>query len=291
MPEPKKHDWYRIIFSIINTHVLWVLILSFNINFLKMKIYILILLFVNLSYSQTNKIMAQYELIRELNGHKFTAQSNVIIDTKSKISLFQLNQYDNLLKNGQKTIDKETNDTIVVIGSTSICTEPKEYFLDFINKKQTLLLYNVNCKSKVLIEEKLEMPKWEIHNEIKNISGYKTQKATTFINDRTWTVYFTKDIKENIAPWKLIGLPGVIVEATENTTIYKFRLLKIDKSPIKKEIKKPSFDKSSSFESYVKKSVKEKRDEMVFKLSQDEAIVDPDTFPLYETLDFIEKRK
>jgi GLPGLI family protein len=256
-----------------------------------MKIYILILLFVNLSYSQTNKIMAQYELIRELNGHKFTAQSNVIIDTKSKVSLFQLNQYDNLLKNGQKIIDKATNDTIVVIGSTSICTEPKEYFLDFINKKQTLLLYNVNCKSKVLIEEKLEMPKWEIHNEIKYISGYKTQKATTFINDRTWTVYFTKDIKENIAPWKLIGLPGVIVEATENTTIYKFRLLKIDKSPIKKEIKKPSFDKSSSFESYVKKSVKENRDEMVFKLSQDDAIVDPDTFPLYETLDFIEKRK
>lgn len=258
---------------------------------MKQYLYLSILLFTCIAYGQTDKIKAEYELVRELNGYKFSAKANLLIDVKTKVSLFRLDQYDNLLKNGRKIIDKESNDTIVVVGSTSICTDPKEYFLDLKNKKQTLLLYNVNCKSKVLIEEKLEVVKWEIHNEFKEISGYKTQKATTFIKDRNWTVFFTKDIKENIAPWLLTGLPGVVVEATENTSVYTFRLLKIEKKSLDFDVKKPLFDKESSFEDYVNKSVKEKREEMVFKLSQNDGIVDPDTFPLYETIDFIEKRE
>jgi GLPGLI family protein len=261
-----------------------------------MKIIIILTIsFINFTYSQSNFISVNYELTRELNGHIFTAKSNILIDTKNKVSIFKLNQYENLLKNGKKMFDKETNDTIVVLGSTSICTEPKQYFFDFKNKAQTLLLYNVNCKSKVLVEEKLEYPKWQIHNEFKEISGYKTQKATTTINDRTWTVYFTKNIKENIAPWRLFGLPGTIVEATENTSIYKFKLVKIEKDYPNEIIEKPSFNVKSSFENYVLKSVKEKRDEMIYKMSQMEGVnsedIDPDTFPHSETIDFIEKRK
>ncbi len=257
-----------------------------------MKNILMTLLFINITFSQTNAALATYELKRELNGFSFTAKGITTTDNENKISIFKLNQYDNLLKNGKKIFDEELNDTVVVVGSTSICTDPKEYYFNYKEKSLTQLLYNVNCKSKVVIEEKFEYPIWEIQDEFKVISGYKTQKATSFINDRTWTVYFTTEINENIAPWKLIGLPGVIIEATEGNSIYSFKLTKIEYPEINIKILKPSFSEISSFEDFVKISVKEKRDEMIFTLSQLEGVtdVDPDTFPLYETIDFIERR-
>lgn len=256
----------------------------------------IILLFVfNFCLSQQKTIKASYELIREKNGYSFTADGYVLVDNKSKKSIFKLSQYNNLLKNAKKVFDKEENDSIVVVGSTSICTDDKEYYFDFKNKLKKQILYNVNCKSKVLIEEKLTYPKWEILNEFKEISGYKTQKAIATINDRIWTVYFTKDLKENIAPWNLIGLPGAIIEANENSSVYNFKLLKIEYINVENEIVIPSFKTKLSFEEFVKKAVKQNREEMIFKLSQLEGVdaenIEPDTFPLYETLDFIENRK
>ena len=260
-----------------------------------MKNILIIIFFINLSYSQKNIATATYELNRSKNGFNFTARCTSFVDNINKKSLFKLNQYDNLLKNGKKIFDKKENDSIVVVGSTSICTDPKEYYFDFKEKKMVQLLYNVNCKSKVIIENKLEYPKWELKNEFKEISGYKTQKAIATINDRIWTVFFTKDLKENISPWKLVGLPGVIVEATENTSTYTFKLLKVEYNNKIDGVSKPIFKETSSFELYVKKSIKQNREEMIFKLSQLEGVkaedVEPDTFPLYETIDFIEKRE
>jgi len=260
-----------------------------------MKNLLIIIFFINISFSQNKITTATYELNRSKNDYSFTAKCKTYVDNLNKTSLFELNQYDNLLKNGKKIFDKKENDTVVVVGSTSICTDPKEYYFDFRERKLVQLLYNVNCKSKSLIESKLEYPKWEIKNEYKEISGYKTQKATATISDRLWTVYFTKDLKENISPWKLVGLPGVIVEATENTSTYTFKLLKIEYDYKTKKISKPAFKETSTFEQYVKKSVKQNREEMIFKLSQLEGVqandIEPDTFPLYENIDFIEKRK
>lgn len=249
----------------------------------------------NLAYCQNQILEANYELKRELNGYKFVAKAITTKDNKSKTSLFKLYQFENLMKAGQKIYAEKLKDSAIVVNSGSSCTDPKEYYFANKEKKVTQILHNGNCKSKVLIEEELDYPKWEIQNEFKEISGYKTQKATAFLNDRTWTVYFTKDIKENIAPWKLIGLPGVIVEATENTAVYTFKLIKIQRLDKVEEIIRPTFSVKSSFKDYVSKSIKEERDENIYSLSQIEGItvsdIDPNTFDLTQTIDFIEKRK
>ncbi len=259
-----------------------------------MKYLLIIIIGLKISHAQTKTISASYILKRELNGFNFTANVNTLIDVKNKVSISKLNQFENLMQGGKKIYDQESKDSAVVIKSSN-CKDPKEYYFDYKEKKMVQILYNSTCKSKVLIDSKWEYPKWELHNEYKEISGYKTQKATAFISDREWTVYFTRDLNENIAPWKLIGLPGVVVEASENTSIYSFKLQKIEYPDKINEITKPVYKNTSSFDDFIKKSVKDSRDEAIFGLSQIEGIIvdeiDPETFPLYETIDFIEKRE
>ena len=258
-----------------------------------MKKYIIILIS-TFCFSQNNNYKVTYEFNRKVGNLKFDALGVLEMDVTNSVSKFRLSQYQNLLKNGKKIFDTDRNDSIVILGSSSICTENKIYFYDFKKDSLTSILYNVNCKSKVIIEDKIVNPKWKIFNEYKTISGYKSQKATAFINDRTWTVYFTNKFNLNFAPWRLIGLPGAILEATENYNIYNFKFVKLEKLVDTEKITKPKFNIKSSFEEFVKKSVKQQKDEMIFKLSQMDGIkiedIDVNSFPPYETLDFVEKK-
>ncbi len=75
-----------------------------------------------------------------------------------------------------------------------------------------------------IYEEEMKVPKWVIHSDKRNIMGYDCQKATTDYLGRKWIVYFTLDIPINKGPWKLWGLPGLIIEAIDSQNIFRFRL-------------------------------------------------------------------
>lgn len=74
-------------------------------------------------------------------------------------------------------------------------------------------------------DEDRRLPKWQIENQTKEISGYKCQKATTHYLGRDWIAYFTPEIPISQGPWKLWGLPGLIIEATDKNNFFKFTLI------------------------------------------------------------------
>ena len=69
-----------------------------------------------------------------------------------------------------------------------------------------------------------QMPEWEIGDETKEILGYSCQKAKVNFLGRDWIVYFTPEISINQGPWKLWGLPGLIVEATDENNFFNYTL-------------------------------------------------------------------
>ncbi|MDR0824243.1 MAG: GLPGLI family protein [Prevotella sp.] len=79
-------------------------------------------------------------------------------------------------------------------------------------------------------EETLERPVWKLQDEKKEIIGYKCQKATTLFRGRAWIVWFTNEIPISDGPWKLWGLPGLILEAADANDIYHFTALGIKKN-------------------------------------------------------------
>lgn len=56
---------------------------------------------------------------------------------------------------------------------------------------------------------------WSIfYDETRQILGYECLKATTDYHGRHWTVWFAPDIPVPFGPWKLRGLPGLIMAAS-----------------------------------------------------------------------------
>ena len=63
---------------------------------------------------------------------------------------------------------------------------------------------------------------WEIGDSTKNVLGYECTIATADYHGRHWTAWFTPEIPLQEGPWKLTGLPGLILEAEESTGQHSF---------------------------------------------------------------------
>jgi GLPGLI family protein len=75
-----------------------------------------------------------------------------------------------------------------------------------------------------LIEESLPVINWKISKDTASFSGLHCQKATTHFKGRDYTAWFCPDIPSQSGPWKLSGLPGLILEAydTKKQIVFKF---------------------------------------------------------------------
>lgn len=72
---------------------------------------------------------------------------------------------------------------------------------------------------------------WAITKTEKQIGKYKCIKATTNYRGRDWEVWFTTDLPYSFGPWKLQGLPGLILEAQSTDKRFTFIANKIDFTP------------------------------------------------------------
>lgn len=79
--------------------------------------------------------------------------------------------------------------------------------------------------NKYIITEDQPQIDWQLHEDVKMIEGYEAQKATAFFGGRFYTAWFTPDIPFSYGPWKLQGLPGLILEArdSKNEVVFEFR--------------------------------------------------------------------
>lgn len=59
---------------------------------------------------------------------------------------------------------------------------------------------------------------WKTSNKTKTVGGLEVRKATTEFRGNTFEVWYAPEINLPYGPWKLFGLPGLIVEAKDKAT-------------------------------------------------------------------------
>lgn len=79
-----------------------------------------------------------------------------------------------------------------------------------------------------IYQDTLNAQLWKITDSVKTILGYECQKAECDFRGRHWTAWFSSDIPVSDGPWKLGGLPGLILEAYDVGKQFYFSIVGLE---------------------------------------------------------------
>jgi GLPGLI family protein len=129
--------------------------------------------------------------------------------TKKIEDSVKLIELDSMIKTKTIVSQKRTRTT-----STAIYRE--------INNDTVYTIQNYLTKD-FLIKNYQPKIKWHLLSDsVKKINNYSCIKATCYFKGRNYDVWFTPEIPIPFGPWKLSGLPGLILEATDTKNEISF---------------------------------------------------------------------
>ncbi|MGN7986011.1 GLPGLI family protein [Pedobacter sp. 22226] len=151
---------------------------------------------------------------------------NMLLVTGKNASVYtsydKLNQSLNMQKQIQEQIKNQSgngNMQIQVKSETKTPLTQADYFF-FPNEHK--MITKERLFNNYLIEEAAPQIDWKILKDTMSFSGIPCQKAITRFKGRNWIAWFATEIPFQSGPWKLNGLPGLIVEAYDDKKEVKF---------------------------------------------------------------------
>jgi GLPGLI family protein len=102
-----------------------------------------------------------------------------------------------------------------------VCAERYDIYRNYPVGKQTTI-ENISNFQMFVYKEDLKAPIWSIAEDTMTIFNYLCHKAVCFYYGRTWEAWFALDIPLSAGPWKLYGLPGLILKANDDRQHYVF---------------------------------------------------------------------
>lgn len=220
-----------------------------------MKYFLFFFFIIASGYSQTGKVSYSSVLNfgKKISGSKndlyFTNRASIY---RPQLQADRKSKKEEVLK--QDTEDGKAVEININVGSDSIGSL---YFNDLTN--QNLIcrepLYK-NKKLEYFIYEDAASIKWQLTNDFKEISGYKSQKAITTFRGRNFEAWFTSEIPLAYGPWKFRGLPGLILEVYDQTGSVYFiaEHIQIPFARAEEIVQRPSGDPLVSHRDFIHKN-------------------------------------
>lgn len=85
------------------------------------------------------------------------------------------------------------------------------------------ITFVAEAPDKFFYKEAAPKQEWIISDkDTMTVCGYLCKKATADFAGRTWTAWFSEDLPVSCGPWKLSGLPGLILSAYDADNYFKF---------------------------------------------------------------------
>lgn len=73
---------------------------------------------------------------------------------------------------------------------------------------------------------------WTLTADTLNINGYRCSRAEVTFRGVRWTAWYTEEVPSSVGPWRLRGLPGLIVKATGDAHTFTLTELRREASAI-----------------------------------------------------------
>lgn len=130
-----------------------------------------------------------------------------------------------------KSYDRVTQDSAMAANyhSTGLMKSPSgkrangEELFSYFDTKQAYL--KVRLLGNFAVEQPWNDFQWKILKDTKTIQGVKCQKATAGYKGRNYIAWFSPDYPFQAGPWKLHGLPGLIIAAQDTKGRIEFEFL------------------------------------------------------------------
>jgi len=158
--------------------------------------------------SQSHQRKAIYLVSRNISNRvPRVYDGELIFDDKSSVFTYAKDLPD---KGEERKYDGEQNRMVISKGSGTDAIG-SIFYSDFVGGK-TVQRTRFQGRS-FIISDTLRTPDWTLLDDTKEINGMKCQKATAAVHGREYETWFSTDIPLPYGPWKLHGLPGLILEA------------------------------------------------------------------------------
>lgn len=177
------------------------------------KILLLIsFIFLNYSFSQKKGIIyyGYVESLYEGSGKGFDYNAYTIYNNKQSYYVTAKDSLESADKKTDKFIPNDAGGGTIAQGGLKRSKNGDQVVY---NIKENIILSSILIKEQLYISETATKFNWKFTNETKKVGKLMCKKATTSFRGRDYTAWYTTSIPLPFGPWKLNGLPGLILEA------------------------------------------------------------------------------
>ncbi|WP_256010247.1 GLPGLI family protein [Desertivirga xinjiangensis] len=200
-----------------------------SVNYYLLSILFFITISTKAQTTEKARIRVKYRFIhvRDTTDRQrpYTEDLVLLIGQSSSAYLSEDEQRQIELRNKElkEQISKSTNPNsldLVITGTRPVSSA--EYF-QFLSIRKLFIREKLN--NDYLTEEPLPLINWKISNDKMMINGFQCQKATAHFRGRDYIAWFCADFPIQVGPWKLNGLPGLIMQAEDvkKEVVFQFK--------------------------------------------------------------------
>lgn len=207
-------------------------------------------------------VVYEFTYVRDLENKETPYKDNMILSLGKQHSryctekLYNDNSLENIKKRQARQNIPTTAATTVLVGSPLLTINnsgpiiSEEVIKNFADQKMSV---NANVAFRgYRIKSKIPQIKWEIKDDKKTIANYTCQNAIGSYGGRTYNVWFAPDLPFQDGPWKLSGLPGLILEVHDDKNEVSFIAKEITKNTDPDETTRSFLESSYSIDTNLK---------------------------------------
>ena len=184
------------------------------------------------------EVMYKFEMKKHVMGHESVVDTMVLLagDRTTLCYTTSMLRYDSLQSTdaGRRVVMNSFKEGMMK-NDEALIIEPQtipEYLYTDRERDEMTGYESYRLYVPILYREAIETPEWRIRDyDCRIIGGYKTYKAVCDFRGRRFEAWYTEEVPDRLGPWKLHGLPGLIIEAYDEDKEYFWTAVEVNRDP------------------------------------------------------------